>query len=90
MFFFVLQNVLLFFGHNRISEVSFKTDISIFAIYCIIEKREEVLDKIEQCVDHVGLNCFYCNRCWFCHVTKTLQREAAKKVIKTFNSDIVW
>ena len=59
-------------------------------LYCIIEKRENVLQKINNCVEYVGLNCFYCNQCWYCQVTKTLQREASKKGIKTFNSDIDW
>ena len=79
-----------FFGHNKNTSLRVKIDISMFSVCCIIEGREEVLEKIGQCVDYVGLNCFYCNRCWFCHVTKVLQQQASKKGIKTFNSDIVW
>ena len=60
----------------------------MISLWCIIERREEVLKQIERCIDYVGANCFYCNKCWYCHVTKTLQREASKKGIKTFNSDI--
>ena len=60
------------------------------SLYYVIEKREEILKKIEECVDFVGDNCFYCNKCWHCRVTKMLQREASKKGLKSFNSDIKW
>ena len=67
------------------------------SLYYVIEKREEILKKIEECVDYVGANCFYYNKCWQCRVTKILQREASKKGMKTckkgmkiFNSDIKW
>ena len=53
----------------------------------MIEKREEILKKNEECVDYVDANCFYCNKCWQCCVTK---REATKKGMKSFNSDIKW
>ena len=56
----------------------------------MIEKREEVLKQIQRCVDYVGANCFYCNECWNCLVTKKLQKEADKKGIKLFNSNIKW
>ena len=62
----------------------------MFSVCCIIDRRQEVLEQIDQCVEFVGLNCFHCNRYWYCHVTKTLQREASGKGIKTFNSDIAW
>ena len=57
-------------------------------LYYMIERREEVLKQIQRCVDYVGANCFYCNNCWNCLVTKKLQNEASKKGIKSFNSDI--
>ena len=54
----------------------------------IIYKKEEILSKIQDCVNFVSANCFYCNDCWQCHVTKDLQKEASKKKLKT--SDKKW
>ena len=62
----------------------------MMSVWCIIQKREEVLDKIEKYLDFLVLNCFKCNRCWHCRVTEKLQREAASKGVNTFNSDIDW
>ena len=56
--------------------------------FCISEKREEVLKMIDQSIEYFGLNCFFCNICWHCCVTRNLQTQAALKGIKTFNSDI--
>ena len=57
-------------------------------LFCIIEKREEILEKIDQAFDFVSLNCFFCNVCWHCCVTRKLQKESVRVGIKTFNSDI--
>ena len=57
-------------------------------LFCIIEKREEILEKIEQSFDFVSLNCFCCNICWHCCVVLRLRKESVRVGIKTFNSDI--
>ena len=50
--------------------------------------KEEILNRIQDCVNFVSASCFYCNNCWQCHVTKELQREASKKKLK--NTDQKW
>ena len=57
-------------------------------LFCIIEKREEILEKIDQAFDFVSLSCFFCNGCWRCCVARKLQKESVRVGIKTFNSDI--
>ena len=57
-------------------------------LFCIVEKREEILEKIDQAFAFVGLNCFFCNVCWHCCVARELQKESARIGIRTFNSDI--
>ena len=57
-------------------------------LFCIIEKREKILEKIDQAFDCVSLNCFFCNVCWPCCVARKLQKESVRIGIKTFNSDI--
>ena len=54
----------------------------------IIYSKESILEKIQDCVNHVSANCFYYNKCWNCLVTKKLQKEASKKELKT--SSIKW
>ena len=49
----------------------------------IIYSKESVLEQIQDCVDKVTTNCFYCNQCWNCTVTKKPQKEASKKKLKT-------
>ena len=56
--------------------------------FCIIGKREDVLEKIDQAFDFVSLNCFCCNVCWHCNVVLKLRKESVRVGIKTFNSDI--
>ena len=56
--------------------------------FCIIEKREEILEKIEQAFDFVSLNCFCCNICWHCNVVVKLRKESVRVGIKIFNADI--
>ena len=48
-----------------------------------LNRKEEILNKIQDCVDYVSANCFYCNNCWHCLVTKKFQKEASKKKLKT-------
>ena len=57
-------------------------------LFCIIEKREQILEKIEQAVEYVGLNCSFCNVCWHRHVVRELQKEAGRVGLRTFNSDL--
>ena len=57
-------------------------------LFCIIETREQIIDKIDQAVEYVGLNCFFCNVCWHCHVVRKLQKEVGRVGVKTFNSDL--
>ena len=57
-------------------------------LFCIIETREQILEKIEQAVEYVGLNCFFCNVCWHCHVVRELQKEATRAGLRSFNSDL--
>ena len=54
----------------------------------IIYSKESILEKNQDCVNHVSANYFYCNKCWNCLVTKKFQREANKKKLKT--SSITW
>ena len=54
----------------------------------IIYSKESILEKNQDCVNHVSANCFYCNKCWNCLVTKKLQKEASKKKLKP--SSIKW
>ena len=61
---------------------------SNFKLYYMIERREDILKQVKGCVDYVAANCFYCKNCWYCLVTKKLQKEADKKGLKT--SDIQW
>ena len=56
--------------------------------FCIIEKREDILKKIEQAFDFVSLNCLCCNICWHCNVVVKIRKESVRVGIKTFNSDI--
>ena len=55
--------------------------------FCIIEEREDVLEKIDQAFDFVSLNCFCCNICWHCNVVLKLRKESVRLGIRTFNSD---
>ena len=57
-------------------------------LFCIIEKREEILEKIDQAFEFVSINCFFCNVCWHCCVVRELQKESSRTGIQTFNSDI--
>ena len=57
-------------------------------LFCIIKKREEIVEKIEQAFEFVTLNCFGCNIYWHCCVTLKLQKESVRVGIATFNSDI--
>ena len=50
--------------------------------------KEYVLKEIQACVDYVCANCFFCDNCWKCLVTKKLQKEAAKKKLKS--SEVGW
>ena len=54
----------------------------------MIEKKEYVLKHIQNCIDYVAANCFYCNNCWYCLVTKKLQKESDKENLK--KTDIEW
>ena len=56
----------------------------------IIESRESILRQIEQCINYVSQNCFYCNNCSECSVTSKLQKQSNKKGLKTFNKHIKW
>ena len=58
--------------------------------YFIIEKREDIINKIDEFLDYVCVNCFCCNRCWHCSVIYKLQREASKKGLQSFNSYSKW
>ena len=49
----------------------------------VLYRKGQILDKIQDCVDYVSANCFYCNKCWHCFVTKKLQKEASKKNLKS-------
>ena len=53
--------------------------------FCIIEKKEEILEKA---FDFVSLNCFCCNICWHFNVVVKLRKESVRVGIKTFNADI--
>ena len=57
-------------------------------LFCIIEKREEILQKSDQAFEFVSINCFFCNVCRRCCVARELQKESSRIGIRTFNSDI--
>ena len=57
-------------------------------LYYMIERKQYVIKQIQDCVDYVTANCFYCNKCWYCLVTKKLEKEADKKKLKS--SDVEW
>ena len=57
-------------------------------LFCIIETREEIVEKIKQALEYVALNCFYCNICWHCCAVFKLRKESVRVGIETFNSDI--
>ena len=54
---------------------------------CIIEKREDILKKIDEAFDFISLNCFFCNVCWHCCVVRQFQKEVVRVGIKNSNSD---
>ena len=56
-------------------------------LFYMIQEKEYVIKQIQNCVDHVECHCFYCNNCWYCLVTKKLQREADKKKLKSSTTD---
>ena len=57
-------------------------------LFCIVKKREEILEKIDLAFEFVSLNCFFCNVCWHCCVARELQKESVRIGIRTFNSSI--
>ena len=54
----------------------------------VLYRKEELLEKIQDCVEYVSANCFYCNNCWNCLVTKKFRKDASEKKLKT--SDKQW
>ena len=58
------------------------------SLFCIIETKEEIVEKIKRAFDYVKLKCFCCNICWHCSVVRELRKESARIGIETFNSDI--
>ena len=57
-------------------------------LFCIIEKREEILEIINRMFDFVSLNCLCCNICFNCEVLLSLRKDSNRVGIYTFNSDI--
>ena len=57
-------------------------------LFCIIETKEEIVEKIKQAFEYVSLNCFCCNICWHCCVALELKKESVRVGIETFNSDM--
>ena len=57
-------------------------------LFCIIETKEQIVEKIKQAFEYVKLNCFCCNICWHCCVVRELRRESVRIGLETFNSDM--
>ena len=57
-------------------------------LFCIIETKEEIVEKIKQAFEYVRLNCFCCNVCWHCSVVSELRKESVRIGLETFNSDM--
>ena len=57
-------------------------------LFCIIEKKEEILEIINRLFDFVCLNCLCCNICFNCKVMLYLRKESNRVGINTFNSDV--
>ena len=53
------------------------------SLYFIIEKREDIVKKIDEFLDYVCVNCFCCNRCW--HYSVTYKRKVCKALILTLS-----
>ena len=57
-------------------------------LFCIIETKEEIVEKIKQVFEYIRLNCFCCYICWHCSVVRELRKESIRVGIETFNSDM--
>ena len=57
-------------------------------LFCIIETKEEIVEKIKQAFDYVRLNYFCCKVCWHCSVVRELRKESVRIGLETFNSDM--